>query len=574
MKKKLFTLLVCAFAWISVNADSWTVSFNEDRTVATVTCTSVGTTNNWSDISYTGLDEGEDGSSLLKAASTLNFYTAPDVEITSLGAIDGGKPFAATTVDFSNAKFRETPSEVKTYDGWDKENKTIVSKTVQTYSNCMTFEIFKNVQNATLANVKTICPGCFKNNAAMTTTFTIPESVTYIATLAVEDTPIKTITIPENVEYIDEKGFQNASIKALIDVTVEGYTAAANGAFDKEITVGQTVGGKEVYAALHFTKEDAVDFFVNKNHELDLETSLDKDLFHVWLGDHYDVASNGWQQFINSTPGRSVPATRPVVLRTFSDNVAHYVPECYRAYIVQGVSGNSTTGYKLTLRETFAIPAHTGVIIYGEAESSFALPILSGSRWYETPYDRNSKAVTDKGKTYDMTNYLVANSTLPSGATIDPYELGSDGTVAERNFVLGSYNSTDMGKASALTKDYIAFYRAKTMKPGTGKAHLKLPSTIYPEPQGYEIIPVNPSSFRESYWTRDYIQYGDWGDKKNSGTDPFLAKSFGEPFEETTGISNVKSENTDDVIYNLQGVKVANSVKGVYVKAGKKIIIK
>lgn len=493
------------------------------------------------------------------------------------------KPFEshcdnATTVDFSRATFPETKEGTKTYQAWDSENKNYYEATVDVYSNCMTFSIFPNVSTAILANVKTLCAGLFKStNTKMTTTFTIPSSVEYIATLAVEDTPIHDITIPATVKYIDEKAFQNSSISNLIEVTVDGYTSAAHGAFDKDVTVGQTqADGTRIYATLHF-KAGAEEFFTNTSHELDLKTSLDAGLFQSWLNEHYNVSGNGWQDFINSAPGKGTPVDKPVVLRTFSDNVAHYVPLCYRAYIVNGVKKNDKGAYELQLTEIFGIPANTGVIIYGEADSgSFALPILSGAARQTNPYDRTVRSTTVDNKTINLQNYLVAND----GTKIGPYTVGSDGTVDERFFVMGPYSKTDMGKDASTAiqdnTDYVAFFRAKPMTPGKNKAHLKLPNSIFAEPKGVEILGINPSEFRQSEWPRDFAEFGDWGTKPRTLPDVF-AKSFGEPFEDeygTTGISNVKSENTDDAIYNLQGVKVANPVKGVYVKAGKKIIIK
>ena len=566
MKKKLFTLLLCAFAVVSANA--WTVSQDGDKAIITGNGHESA---NWSDISSTD-------QAIITAATTLEFH----------GTVNTLKPFEnvcgnATTVDFSAATFPEEKTGTKSYQAWDAENKSYYSATVDVYSNCMTFSIFPNVSTAKLASVKTLCPGLFKGNSMVTTTFTIPSSVEYIATLAVENTPIHDITIPATVKYIDTQAFQNASIDHLIEVTVDGYTSAAHGAFDKDVTVGQTqADGTRVYATLHF-KEGAEEFFTNTQHELDLKTSLDAGLFQSWLNQHYEKSGNGWQDFINSAPGKGTPVDKPVVLRTFSDNVAHYVPLCYRAYIVNGVKKNDKGAYELQLTEIFGIPANTGVIIYGEADSgSFALPILSGAAWQTDPYDRTERSTTVDNKTINLQNYLVANTTLASGKKIGPYELASDGTgtVAERNFVMGPYSKTDMGKdaSTAITDgtDYVAFFRAKSMTPGKNKAHLKLPNSIFAEPKGVEILGINPSEFREQEWPRDFAEYGDWGEKPRT-LPSFLAKSFGEPFEDeygTTSISNVKSENTDDAIYNLQGVKVANPVKGVYVKAGKKIIIK
>ena len=52
------------------------------------------------------------------------------------------------------------------------------------------------------------------------------------------------------------------------------------------------------------------------------------------------------------------------------------------------------------------------------------------------------------------------------------------------------------------------------------------------------------------------------------------AKSF-IAFEVTTGVDAVEANGTnDDAVYNLQGIRVANPQKGIYVKNGKKIVIK
>lgn len=567
MKKKLFTLLLCAFAWIGANA--WTVSFSDDGKTAYI----VGSGNDGQN--YTDLKDANGNSvgDQVKAAETLIFTGI----INTLDPFQGGNFTNATTVDFSGATFVETNEETITYQAWNPQIQSYESATVQKTKNCMTFKHFPNVSTAILASVQTLCQGTFDNNFQMTTTFTIPSSVEVIAAHAVDDTPIHNITIPDNVKYIEAQAFQNAEIDNLIEVTVEGYTSAEHGAFDKDVTVGQTqADGTRIYATLHFPA-GSEEFFTNTQHDLDLETSLNAGLFQAWLDAHYIVSNNGWQDFISSSPGEGTPLDKPVVLRTFSDNVAHYVPLCYRAYIVNGVEQNSDGAYELKLTEIFGIPANTGVIIYGEADSgSFALPILSGAAWQTNPYDRTVRSTVVDNKTINLQNYLVAND----GTKIGPYELGSDGTVAERNFVMGPYSKTDMAKdaSTAITEgtDYVAFFRAKSMTPGANKAHLKLPNSLFAEPKGVEILGINPSEFRAVEWPRNFAEYGDWGTKPRT-LPAFLAKSFGEPFEDeygTTGISNVKSENTDDAIYNLQGVKVANPVKGVYVKAGKKIIIK
>ena len=45
-------------------------------------------------------------------------------------------------------------------------------------------------------------------------------------------------------------------------------------------------------------------------------------------------------------------------------------------------------------------------------------------------------------------------------------------------------------------------------------------------------------------------------------------------FNNTTGVSSVKALQQDDAVYNLQGVRVENPRKGIYVKNGKKYVVK
>ncbi len=616
MKKYLLVLAAGIFGILTANA--WSVSFStneEGKKVATITG-SGNDSQNWSNDSFTA-----DERTKIVDADILKFE----------GTINTLKPFdgagcKATTVDFSDAYFPETENGAGPFTFYeyapnssvtpkyspstttagayvqDANGKYIEHKDVYYKTNEMSFDYFLHVTEPILSkHVESICQNCIRNKSTLTTTFTIPSNIKFIATGAVDNTPITSIVIPSSVEYIQSGAIKNASTNALIDVTVQSVsTVCAKGGFLKDITVGQTDAGYMNYAVLHFPP-GAEEYFVNQEHELDLATSLNKGLFQSWLDKHYSNAGNGWQEFINSAPGTPISTDKPVVLRTFSDNVAHYVPLCYRAYIVNGVKKIITDEgyyYTLKLQETFAIPANTGVIIYGEAATgSFALPILSGASWNTNPYDRTPRTAISDNKEINLQNLLVANCTLASGTKIGPYELGSDGTVAERNFVMGPYSKTDMGKdaSTAISTDYVAFFRAKTMTPGKNKAHLKLPNspnaiqavvyqkpeqqdkdlkTYYSEPKGVEVIAINPSEFRITKWPLDFAETGNWGEKPRT-LPPFFAKSFGEPNEDATAISNVIVENAeDDAIYTLQGVKVENPSKGIYIQNGKKFIIK
>ena len=180
-----------------------------------------------------------------------------------------------TSVDMSEAHFQQNLSEGNTktvsFDEYNPTTKTTTRVTRTYMSNVMSFQKFPNITEAKLSKyVESLWAETFKMNGkkdettgeytGLTTTFEIPESVKYIDTHVVLTTPISYIVIPDNVEYINKEAFMNAAIAALIDVTVEGYTAAANSAFDYMVTVGQTNSDSQNYANLHFT-EGAESFF-------------------------------------------------------------------------------------------------------------------------------------------------------------------------------------------------------------------------------------------------------------------------------------------------------------------------
>ena len=98
MKKKLFTLLLCAFAWIGANA--WTVSFSEDGKTAYIVGSGSDSQN------YTDLKDANGNSvgDQVKAAETLIFTGT----INTLDPFQGGTFTNAKTVDFSGATFKET----------------------------------------------------------------------------------------------------------------------------------------------------------------------------------------------------------------------------------------------------------------------------------------------------------------------------------------------------------------------------------------------------------------------------------------------------------------------------------
>ena len=524
-----------------------------------------------------------------------------------------------TSVDMSEAHFQQNLSEGNTktvsFDEYNPTTKTTTRVTRTYMSNVMSFQKFPNITEAKLSKyVESLWAETFKMNGkkdettgeytGLTTTFEIPESVKYIDTHVVLTTPISYIVIPDNVEYINKEAFMNAAIAALIDVTVEGYTAAANSAFDYMVTVGQTNSDYQNYANLHFP-EGAESFFQNLSHPLTQAVSLNKKAFQEYLAAHKDyTGANGWQQFISSGPGKEIKVEGKVVLRTYSDKVARMVPLNFRAYIVTGVT-DATIGdkkqYTLKLQQIFAIPAYTGVILYGAVNDNATGYTLSPiPSWDDVaPYNRGTGVIDetegDLHVTVDCKNYMVPmveptvlypyykdapenwaydTKNLPN---MKQYYKTSGGTVTDRNFVLAQYSNTTVKEAG--NADYWGFFRVKAgAKSSANKAYLSLPKDVFKSAKGAEALVVKPTSpdemkFRTEEWNQA-VSTGNWGQRGDLGV--LEAKFVGEIEEDdVTGISyvNIEVEEEGDY-YTLQGVKVAQPQKGVYIKNGKKVIVK
>ena len=427
---------------------------------------------------------------------------------------------------------------------------------------------------------------------------------------------------------IDVQGFQLIYGLADVYINTQGNIDAANNAFPLHQTWGH--GDTQLaLATLHFPEEKAEDY-VNMDHELDEATANDDAAFHVWLVDHYSAAQtrgNGWFEFVNSG-ANSKTAWPAQFLRTYSHPTLHQlVPAGVKAYIVNTIT---TNGNKVTLKlkSVNVIPANTGVILFGGANSktSDGSPAL------------NMVAVNYTGPKYtresSVKNYLSATaSNNPDYSTpVTPYGTDQFGN-KHRDFVMGKFSDTDSGKkyykehgnygtGTGLDKgNWVGFFRTK---PGAisdvnpGKAYLCLSLDEYPLVDGGEIImdlaaqrdgTIGEDEFYRTeyyaqgqqlkYLTEDELKqerlwYLDdqtklewvksWG-VRQLDSNFSMAKFNGELQDEewmeilnneTNGISTVALEeiSSDDAIYTLQGVKVNNPTKGIFIKNGKKYIVK
>lgn len=424
-------------------------------------------------------------------------------------------------------------------------------------------------------------------------------------------------------------GFQAFQLTyGLLDVYINstGEISASNNAFPLHQT--WTHGDVSlVPATLHFPEEKANNYY-NSNHPLDEATANDDAAFHVWLVEHFTKAGqagNGWYEFVSSGPNPKEPWPAQF-LRTYSHpTLDQIVPAGVKAYVVNEIttSGNKVT---LKLKSINVIPAKTGVILFGGANSktSTGEPALAMTAVnYTGPiYDRNSA----------VKNYLTATvNDAEQDVSVTPYGTDQYGNV-HRDFIMGKFSKTDSGQkyykthgnygdgAGLAQNDWVGFFRTK---PGVmvysnpGKAYLRLSDTEYPIVDGGEII-MDLSAQRdgsigqdEFYRTEYYYNGGlktyteaellqekiwyldktgtklewvsNWGKRQfNSGD--YSAKFSGEIEDDewmeflnsqTNGISTITvEENSNDAIYTLQGVKVTNPTKGIFIKNGKKYIVK
>ena len=208
---------------------------------------------------------------------------------------------------------------------------------------------------------------------------------------------------------------------------------------------------------------------------------------------------------------------------------------------------------------------------------------------------------------------------------IEPFEYDQTKTkVAWRNFGMNRYNTTrSLHNVRALDletgeHDYVGFFRVLPKTHPVGYAYLRLAGDAYDngndrpaaeieytDAEGLEVVVLeDPDFFMEyrvttgemfnprtnaslnpkGWWDLDHNPKFDWTEWTLSWgirptrfkTDPNAAPKFLGELEDADGIVNVvvPAGNQDGEYYTLQGVRVANPTKGVYILNGKKVIIK
>jgi hypothetical protein len=289
-----------------------------------------------------------------------------------------------------------------------------------------------------------------------------------------------------------------------------------------------------------------------------------------------------------------------VTWRSFSDDVPYYVPDVNKkgwrteVYLVDGY--DSSKGAKLVrMKIGDLIPANTGVIVHFEFNSTdgavLYLPaalkevtvdgetmkIIDPEKAAVNPYDvevYSDHLYTPKGKTDSYKNYLKKLNKEP--VYIDNVEI-ENGKKTYRNFFFCNnddlketdnekWRGTEWSEACLQGWGFLrAVHGTYTV---SNKAYLHFPAT-----EGF------PGA--ESVGIQE-----DHGTDTNAAA---LAKQFGfttfnEDGEEfncmpedlgiTTDIKQVENVGHNNIFYNLQGLKVENPSKGIYIRNGKKYVIK
>lgn len=409
-----------------------------------------------------------------------------------------------------------------------------------------------------------------------------------------------------------------------------------NYSFDYYITWGHADPTRNL-ATLHFPK-NRVEDYVNLNHYLTDAIVQDNGKFHDWLMEHIKQAvipyKNGWYEFINAGPtfeeeGDGYPS---IMLRTFSDyDYSYIVPDGLRAYVVTDVTKNNGN-YVLTVERLRVIPAKTGVILYGHpnGKSQSGNPALTLTPVAFVPGDGLPLCRANWDDNY-IKNYLEPTFDENGKAKrITPFEWDKNKTaVAWRNFAMNRYSNTRSLHTASVRPlneeehDYVGFFRILDGTHPTGYAYLRLTGDVddngnprqttdieYTDALGLEIVVKEDPEFHWEYAKNDKGTFfdartkADWNPKKwweiNSDkhvdydwkewtlswgirptrfhTDPNYpnaSKFFGE-IEDADGILQIMSpaDSQDGEYFTLQGIRVNNPTKGIYIHNGKKVIIK
>jgi hypothetical protein len=289
--------------------------------------------------------------------------------------------------------------------------------------------------------------------------------------------------------------------------------------------------------------------------------------------------ANGFQQFA-STDNENQIILAGSFIRTYSSDTPKKVPtltiggtekDMFNAYRIKNFSYDAGTINKNSELESVIqnhiIPANTGVILMSDFEIKKDIIVYLGNVSEATNLDEYPYQ-NDLSK--PKANLLVPSTykedgVVTNGVSVGPVDRDSQGKVTHRNFGL-YYNSDDK---------YYHFSRYKPGNVPANKAYLKLTKDQFPNSNEDEYgiganLARGMAKQANQSTSSDQISI-DLPESKYFNLEVlFVDNDLGV----TTNIDKIDNITNNDKYYNLQGMEVKNPAKGVYIKNGKKIIVK
>lgn len=325
---------------------------------------------------------------------------------------------------------------------------------------------------------------------------------------------------------------------------------------------------------------------------------------------YIDINEQGQKSYrytITGSPsaGFDIPVYGGRVLCSFSSSKSLNIPDGYRAYVAHDfkpkeAGDDNTKDGHVNLYRIKYIPAYVGVILYGDDPqlngTYVTVPFTEYTEtekegnalwWYQTEHE-------SKHETFN--NYLVAapdGTVLSTNGYLDPQYYDEEThtykyyvylsryfafTWFSKTLYANYYNWTDHDRAPKTGElkskptfgfpeeitDYASFYRAAGTV-GKNRAYLDLPAEVMgysgqalSQTQDEKDSEDNPLFSKSGLRFEDFY-YEDYSDEFSTAIQPIV---------------NVANGNKDNTFYNIQGMKVANPTKGLYIINGKKMVVK